>query len=317
MNNKQQTREWIDRAVDWLDKMELWGMTLITKIIAAITPIPVSLQTRKHAQAYLGYETPWDWIIAIIVEFLGYAAIYKALQFAEHNRRYYDPKNKAPFKLAIATYVFYLVAVIVFNVIPECANKKEGYIVAMNIVLALFSVPGGVLAGISAIFTERKAALKRTSNTPANTKPNEQEAEQPEPNEHRTPNANTPSTERRTRTPNPPVPQPTNERRTFVPFPNTEQGEKRTRIEQYAEQLKANGITPSIRTIQRGLRIADFEANTGRKPTPEEEATLTGWSTSTISEVLKHFGILRNRFPVPGAVGTGEPGLYVSKGVSE
>ena len=174
-------REWIDRAEDWLDKAELWGMTLITKVIAIITPIPVSLQTRKHAALYLGYEAPWDWTIAIIVEFLGYAAIYKALQFAEHNRRYTDAKNKAPFKLAIATYCFYLIAVIVFNVIPEVATRQPGHIVAMNIVLALFSVPGGVLAGISAIFTERKAALRRKPNgeRPNSEQPNEQEGERP------------------------------------------------------------------------------------------------------------------------------------------
>lgn len=162
---KQDKQEWIDRAVDFLDRAELWGMTLITKVIAFLTPIPVSLQTKTHAMKYLDYSEFWSWVIALIVEFLGYASIYKALQFAEHNRRYTDPKNKAPFKLAIATYIFYLIAVIVFNVIPEIATQKASHIIAMNIVLALFSVPGGVIAGISAIFTERKAAMKRSSGT--------------------------------------------------------------------------------------------------------------------------------------------------------
>lgn len=166
MNKAPDKQEWIDRAIDFLDRAELWGMTLITKVIAFLTPIPVSLQTKTHAMKYLGYSEFWSWVIALIVEFLGYASIYKALQFAEHNRRYTDPKNKAPFKLAIATYIFYLVAVIVFNVIPEVATQKPSHIIAMNVVLALFSVPGGVIAGISAIFTERKAALKRTSGTP-------------------------------------------------------------------------------------------------------------------------------------------------------
>ena len=262
-------REWIDRAVDWLDKAELWGMTLITKVIAIITPIPVSLQTRKHAAAYLGYAAPWDWTIAIIVEFLGYAAIYKALQFAEHNRRYTDAKNKAPFKLAIATYCFYLIAVIVFNVIPEVATRQPGHIVAMNIVLALFSVPGGVLAGISAIFTERKAALRRKPNgeRPNSEQPNEQEGERPN-TEQRTANRRTPEH----RTPN--IPQPANERRTFSPYPNGEQDEKRTRIEQAARTLEGElARTPSIREIQQRLR--------------EQDNTESGWSTSTISEHLK------------------------------
>lgn len=177
MNKDKQ--EWIDRAVDFLDRAELWGMTLITKVIAFLTPIPVSLQTKTHATIYLGYSEFWSWVIALIVEFLGYASIYKALQFAEHNRRYTDPKNKAPFKLAIATYIFYLIAVIVFNVIPEVATQKPSHIIAMNVVLALFSVPGGVIAGISAIFTERKAALKRSSGTTSGTTTSESRLSKP------------------------------------------------------------------------------------------------------------------------------------------
>lgn len=256
MNKAPDKQEWIDRAVDFLDRAELWGMTLITKVIAFLTPIPVSLQTKTHAMKYLGYSEFWSWVIALIVEFLGYASIYKALQFAEHNRRYTDPKNKAPFKLAIATYIFYLVAVIVFNVIPEVATQKPSHIIAMNVVLALFSVPGGVIAGISAIFTERKAALKRKPTEQPNTeRPNEQ------------PNSRTPNTPER-RTPertNTPIPQPTNEH----PFqiPNTERAQ---RVRETAERL---GPDKSMRDIQAELR--------------RQDGTDTGWSLDTISKALK------------------------------
>lgn len=263
MNKAPDKQEWIDRAVDFLDRAELWGMTLITKVIAFLTPIPVSLQTKTHAMKYLGYSEFWSWVIALIVEFLGYASIYKALQFAEHNRRYTDPKNKAPFKLAIATYIFYLVAVIVFNVIPEVATQKPSHIIAMNVVLALFSVPGGVIAGISAIFTERKAALKRKPNEQPNTTPNEQ------------PNSRTPNTPER-RTPERPntVPQPTNEHPFQIPNTERPNTERTQRIEQAARTLEAElNRQPSVREIQQRLR--------------EQDGTDTGWSTSTISGALK------------------------------
>lgn len=248
---KQDNKEWIDRAVDWLDKAELWGMTLITKVIAFITPIPVSLQTRKHAAQYLSYEFPWDWVIAIIVEFLGYAAIYKSLQFAEHNRRYSDPKNKAPFKLAIVTYVFYLAAVIIFNVIPEIATGQAGHIVAMNIVLALFSVPGGVLAGISAIFTERKAALRRP-RTNTGEPANEQE-EEPNSERQRTPANERQRTNERTQ-----IPQPANERtetnESPMGFPTNE---RKTNILAYIEHVKTSeGRIPGPSEIARELGVS-------------------------------------------------------------
>lgn len=254
---QNQNKEFIERAVDWLDKMELWGMTLITKIISIITPIPVSLQTQKHARLYLGYSAEWSWVIALIVEFMGYAAIYKALQFAEHNRRYTDAKNKAPFKLAIATYTFYLIAVIVFNVIPELATKQKGFIVAMNLVLALFSVPGGVLAGISAIFTERKAAMKRGKNS----------TEQPERTE------NTPVLRTQQRTPRVLRTQPENVLRTGkeqdpdrqIGFP-TGRTDARADIVQY---------------------VMEVQEREQRTPGPREVARATGCVPSYAHKVLK------------------------------
>lgn len=252
---QNQNKEFIERAVDWLDKMELWGMTLITKVISIITPIPVSLQTQKHARLHLGYSVEWSWIIALIVEFMGYAAIYKALQFAEHNRRYTDAKNKAPFKLAIAIYTFYLITVIVFNVIPEVATKQKGYIIAMNLVLALFSVPGGVLAGMSAIFTERKAAMKRG---------NKNGTEQPE----RTENA--PVLRTQQRTPRVLRTQPQNVLRTEkeqdaerqIGFP-TERTDARADIVQYVMDVREKEQrTPGPREVARAVGCVPSYAHT-------------------------------------------------------
>jgi uncharacterized Tic20 family protein len=262
---QNQNKEFIEQAVDWLDKMELWGMTLITKIISIITPIPVSLQTQKHARLHLEYGVEWSWVIALIVEFMGYAAIYKALQFAEHNRRYTDAKNKAPFKLAIATYVFYLIAVIVFNVIPELATNQKGFIVAMNLVLALFSVPGGVLAGISAIFTERKAAMKqKKTGTPneANEQPNEQQ-----PNEIRTPKNRRP--ERRTneqpneRRPLPQMNERSTERTNEQPLGFPTNAAPNERVRMYIEQVQATqNRTPGQSEIARAVQVSKSTADT-------------------------------------------------------
>lgn len=246
-----------DWIIEFLDKFELSGVTLITKGLAVIMPLPVAYQTKQHAVIHLGYSDAWSWIVAVIVECFGYAAIYKALQFAEHNRRYADPKNKAPFQIAITVYAFYLGMVITFNVIPEIATGKPSYIIAMNVALALLNIPGGVLMGISAIHTERKAnILKRRTGGGSNE--NEQPANEAgeQPANERTP--------RRTPRTNSQIPQPANERRTKEQ-PNDEserplgfpQNERRETILAFVEQVRAKeNRTPGPSEIARELGVS-------------------------------------------------------------
>jgi len=156
-----------DRLITWMDRVELSGITLATKIVIVLVPYPVANQTRLHAITHLGYTDTQAWILAAIVEIFGYAAMYKALQFAEYNRKYTDVKRKAPLFWAVIIYIFYLAVVIVFNVIPEIEMGKPAYIIWMNLLVAMMSVPAGALAGVSAIHTERKEAGRRTSGTPA------------------------------------------------------------------------------------------------------------------------------------------------------
>lgn len=245
-----------DRINEWLDKSELSWVNLLTKALPIIVPIIPAIQTKNHVVSVLEYEAWTGWVAAIIVEFFGYAAMYKMMQFAEHNRRYAE-KNKAPFGVAVVIYAAYLAIIITFNVIPEIAERKPAYIVVMNALFAILSVPAGALTAVSALHTERKEAMRRK---PANT-PNEHPAEQEANTERRTP--------RRTNSlPNIPVPANTNAERFTIP-----NGERTQRIEQTAEQLRRTlGRPASVREIQAALRVAD--------------GTESGWSTSTISNAL-------------------------------
>ena len=266
-----------ERMNAWLDRSEASWVTLLTKFLPILVPIIPAFQTKYHVVTVLGYEEWMGWAAAVVVEFFGYGAMYKMIQFAF---------KKAGFWMiafTVVIYLMYLVIILVFNVIPEVETGKPAYIIWMNALFSLLSVPAGALTAISAVHTEREEANReqkereRAERKVARERRREQQAantpEQPNsrtPNTRRTPNART-------------VPMPSNERK-FSPFPNTDH---KHRIEQTAEQLNANGIPPSVRNIQRALRLQDFEAVNHRAPTPEEEQSLTGWSTSTISQALK------------------------------
>lgn len=265
MKNKT-TFNFFDWITDGLDRFELSYVTFLTKILPIIIPIPTAIQTRVHVTQHLGYTPTQGLIVAAIVEFFGYASLYKALQFAEHNRKYTAEKNQAPFKFAIVIYGFYLAVVITFNVLPELATDKPSYIIAMNILMALLSIPGGALAGISAIHTERKEALKKPRTEQANERPNEQPNEQA--NEYRT-----------NEQPNERTRQPKNRRpapRTNVPLP------------QANEQVTPFGF-PTDKPA--GERIADYiahiRATEDRTPGQSEIARNVGVSKSTADAVLK------------------------------
>jgi len=271
-----------DRVNAWLDRSEVSWVTLLTKILPILVPIIPAFQTKYHVVEVLGYDDWMGWAAAVIVEFFGYAAMYKMIQFAFKKAGFWTVA------FAVVIYIVYLAIILVFNVIPEIEQGKPQYIIWMNALFSLLSVPAGALTAISAVHTEREEAERAERERIRAERREANERRRAEANEHRTPNTppNPQTPEHRTpnRKPNEQIPQPAaNERRTFTPYPNTEH---KQRIEQTANALQANGIKPSVRNIQRALRIQDFESVNHRVPSQDEERTLTGWSVSTISKAL-------------------------------
>ena len=72
--------------IEWLDRMELSGVSLLSKLVVLFAPVPVAVQTKGHAKTYLGIEGIGGWILAFVVEALGYAADYRLLQFIQYNK---------------------------------------------------------------------------------------------------------------------------------------------------------------------------------------------------------------------------------------
>lgn len=255
---KNKTFNFFDWITDGLDRFELSYVTFLTKILPLIIPIPTAIQTRVHVTEHLGYTPTQGFIVAAIVEFFGYASLYKALQFAEHNRKYTAEKNRAPFTFAIFIYAFYLAVVITFNVLPELATDKPSYIIAMNILMALLSIPGGALAGISAIHTERKEAMKRGKNG----------TEQPERTENTTVLRTQQRTPRVLRTQTENVLRTDDERQIGFPV-RTDMRENVKRFVMSVREMENR--TPGVREVARAVGCAPSYAHTVIKNMKESE----------------------------------------------
>ncbi len=224
-----------DKIVFYLDRTEVSFVTLLAKIIPLLVPIIPAYVGYSHVTnkvTGLAFE-PWaGWVYGAVIEGLGYAAIYKAVQFWEHNRKYTAEKNQAPLQAAVVIYIVYLAVTMVVNVVLDWKSGLVLYKVLAIALISLLSVPAGLLMSISAIHTERLTERERQNEQ------NRQRRNEQRTNNERTANERPNVSQIRVQK----LPQ-----RTNVPMPTNEQpmgfptGDKRARLFEYIAKLQANG----------------------------------------------------------------------------
>lgn len=249
-----------DRIVYFLDHTEVSFVTLLAKVIPLLVPIIPAYVGFTHVTnktSGLGFE-PWaGWVYGAVIEGLGYAAIYKAVQFWEHNRKYTSEKNQAPLMVAVVIYVVYLVVTLIVNVLLDYKAGVEVYKVVALGLISLLSVPAGLLMSVSAIHTERTHERTNAKEEARRNRSERTNAEQP--NEQRT-NTRRTNTRTNTRTNRVFTPAPTNENRTGegmpLGFPTDEQN-KQARLFEHVERLQALGeVVPGPSQLSRDLKMS-------------------------------------------------------------
>jgi len=142
-------------ASETINGAEKSFLDLLSAIVPYFVPIIPAYLTFFHTQNQMDFPLRIAWTAAFVVEVLGITAVSTAIRFWRHNIRYSDPKNKAPFKLAVGVYLFYIVIVIAVNVILEIvAQQRGGWIILSIALFTLLSVPSGVLISIRAQYSE-------------------------------------------------------------------------------------------------------------------------------------------------------------------
>ena len=143
------------------------GESSLVNLLSALAPWGAPL-----APAYMAYGgmtgklgfAPWVALsVAGVIEILGLATIYTALQFWRHNRRYSKSERRMPVELAVSCFVFYLIVVLTTNVLLEIPGNHPATPVVARALLTLLSVPAGVTLAIRAQHTEllREIAARR------------------------------------------------------------------------------------------------------------------------------------------------------------
>jgi branched-subunit amino acid transport protein len=159
---------------DILNGAERSFLDLLSVIVPYAVPIIPAYLTYFHTRDQMAFP---DWVAktaAFVVEVLGITAVSTAIRFWRNNQLYKSDKERAPFWLAVAVYVFYIVIVLSVNVILEIVSGvRSGWVIFSIGLFSLLSFPSGVLISIRAQYTEmledrteRKQERQGTRHTP-------------------------------------------------------------------------------------------------------------------------------------------------------
>lgn len=130
-------------------------LDLLSALVPYFVPVIPAYLTFFHTRDQMQFPDQVAWTAAFVVEVLGITSISTAIRFYRWNVRYKDAKNKAPFWLALGTYVFYLVIVLAVNVMLEVVSGvRTGAVIWAIALFSLMSVPSGVLISIRTQFSE-------------------------------------------------------------------------------------------------------------------------------------------------------------------
>lgn len=145
-----------DKIVKWLDNGEHSFVTFLSKIVPLVVPIIPAYVGYSHVVRELQFHPFFGWAYGFVIEGLGYSAIFKSVQFWEHNRHYSKAENKAPLLVAVSIYVVYLLVTLAVNVLLDFQSGIVWWKVLAVGGISLLSVPAGLLMSVSAVQTERK-----------------------------------------------------------------------------------------------------------------------------------------------------------------
>lgn len=162
---------------DLVNGAEKSFLDFLSALVPYCVPVIPAYLTFYHVQREMEFPVWVAVTAAFVVETLGMASVSTAIRFWYHNQKYSKSDNKAPFKLAIGVYGFYIVIVIMVNVILEAVSGERSPSVILTIALfTLLSVPSGVLIAIRAQYADVLESINNRYK-----KQNSGQAPQPQP----------------------------------------------------------------------------------------------------------------------------------------
>lgn len=141
-----------DRAVAWLRGVERFTRaveSLVINNVSALapwlTPLIPAYMVGVSMYENLAFPVVIAVIAAIIIEIVGLSAVYTTYEFWDFNSSKHTGMNSAPLGVALPTAVFYLVVVLLFNVLMDM-HSTDVQKIAKGLISSLSAVSAIILA---------------------------------------------------------------------------------------------------------------------------------------------------------------------------
>lgn len=160
---------------DLVNGVENSLLNLLGAIVPYAVPVIPAYLMYHNTTTIMGFPPAIAATAAFVVEVLGLTSVSTTIKFYHHNQRYKKTDNKAPFGLALATYLFYIVIVILVNVILESiAGTRSPAVIAAITLFSLLSAPSAVLISIRVQFSGILEDIGKRYGKKENQNPNPQ-----------------------------------------------------------------------------------------------------------------------------------------------
>jgi len=140
-----------DNLNDWINNTEGSIVNFLTAFAPWLAPLIPAYMTYYHMIEFLKFDAWLAWVLALVVEILGFGTVSTGLDFWFYNRRNKAASKKAPFLLIIISFVFYLSLIVTSNVIIDWAKEfgtptqQSWSIIIVRFLLTLQTLPAALI----------------------------------------------------------------------------------------------------------------------------------------------------------------------------
>lgn len=140
-----------DKLNNWINDTEGSVVNFLTAFAPWLAPLIPAYMTYEHMIEFLAFA-PWlAWVLALVVEILGFGCVSTGLDFWFYNRKNTAKFKKAPFTLIIVSFAFYLSLIVFSNVIIDWAKEfgspvqQSWSIIIVRFLLTLQTLPAALI----------------------------------------------------------------------------------------------------------------------------------------------------------------------------
>jgi hypothetical protein len=156
-----------DKFNNWINDTEGSLVNFLTAFSPWLAPLIPAYMTFHHMIKFLLFDEWLAWVLAGVVEILGFGTVSTGLDFWFYNRRNKRKDKKAPLALVVLSFSFYLALIVLSNVILDVAGafgtevQQAWSIISVRFLLTLQTLPAALIVATRTGHRELLAEIKR------------------------------------------------------------------------------------------------------------------------------------------------------------